>query len=84
MVEVFKRIEGAFRIRIADLEGAVERLNAVSKRTYVLHGAYGRWGLDVVVDPKTGARSHVIPLTSKRDCYDAIWSIIRYVGFERE
>jgi len=70
------------RIRLSDIEKALERLNEISKNKYVLYGAYGRIGVDKLL--KGGGRSTLIYLTTKRECFTQIHAIIRWREFEKE
>ena len=71
------------RINRKDLIACIERLNSISKKKYVLNGAYGGWQLDQLIDEKTGAIDNVTyGFVPARELYDTIHAIIRYVEKE--
>ena len=65
------------RISQKDLELSIKRLNEVSKRTYILDGAYGGWKLSV--QEKGTCQSDVsLGFGSKSEVYYIVQAILNY------
>lgn len=68
----------SYRITRATLKNDLETLSKLSKRSYVIEGAYGKFNLRDVL-----TRESITGYCAKRELHDNIWSIIKYIWREQ-
>jgi len=74
------------RITMEDLRYQLKVLNELTsndKYPYQFYMAYGSYGLDKIVNDGGGART-IIHLTTKKDLYNQMTSLIRGIDIARE
>jgi hypothetical protein len=75
----------SMRITQKVLDRGLEDLNRVSKKKYIINGAYGKVQLCISLngqDTRDGI-TEITPLLTKRELYDVIYGIIRYIEAEQ-
>lgn len=74
------------KINMSDLRYLLENLNNITKNDkypYTLYIAYGKYGLDKIVNDGGGTKT-IIPLTTKKELYNLIIAIIKGIEIEKE
>jgi len=71
------------RITRKHLDNALERLNEVSKRRWMIYGAYGKVQLCYYVEKDSSMLCDATGLHTKRELFEIIHAILKYCKAER-